>query len=142
MHCHGYRDDHGACCCFKCFYHCADQCELFWRYDGFGYCNGRWWHSSLYVQLEYDACSNNGNGYEPCCWHLYGDDYRCRRMHYHGYGDDHGACCCPCCQHYGYYECELFWRYDGLRYCNGYGGNGALYLQLEYNAGTDGCYCY
>ena len=63
MYDNGHRYDHGAGCCFKCFYHCPDQCELFWRCDGFGYGDGYGWYSALYLQLEYDACSNNGNGF-------------------------------------------------------------------------------
>ena len=44
-----YGYDHPTCSLIKCLYNCPDQCELLWRYNGFGYGNGYGRYSSLYV---------------------------------------------------------------------------------------------
>ena len=116
MYYHGYGYYYPASCIFNCFYNCSDQCELLWCHNRFGYGDGYRWYGSLYLQLEHDSCSDRGYGFGPCCWYLYGDDYRRRWLYDDGYGYHHRTCCGAGSEHHSHYERKLFWRRDGFCY--------------------------
>jgi len=63
-------------------------------------------------------------------------------MYYHGYCYYYPAGCIFNCFYNCSDQCELLWWYDGFSYGDSHGWYGSLYVQLEYDAGADGCYRY
>jgi len=138
----GYGYYYSAGCIFNCFYNCPDQCQLLWWGDWFRYGDGYGWHCTLYLQLEYDANSNDCYGHGFGCGNLYGDHYGCGWLYNDRYGYYYSAGGILNCFYNCSDQCELLRRDNGISYGDGHRRHGSLYVQLEYDTCANGCYGY